>query len=142
MRTRLDIMANKESMRAICRAVEIAQSMMLSHVVPHALFLALYETNRKEIEKFLSACGVDSTRYCQKVAAEINAMPKDKPGKTPPLHSATERIVMSASGGRGVQHATVQDLIKALFEADGIGADDPFAELDALVGHDSRLCRR
>ncbi len=46
-------MANKESMRAICRAVEIAQSMMLSHVVPHALFLALYETNRKEIEKFL-----------------------------------------------------------------------------------------
>ena len=57
MRTRLDIMANKESMRAICRAVEIAQSMMLSHVVPHALFLALYETNRKEIEKFLSACG-------------------------------------------------------------------------------------
>ena len=137
MRTRLDIMANKESMRAICRAVEIAQSMMLSHDVPHALFLALYETNRKEIEKFLSACGVDSTRYCQKVAAEINAMPKDKPGKTPPLHSATERIVMSASGGRGVQHATVQDLIKALFEADGIGADDPFAELDALVGLDS-----
>ena len=31
----------------------------------------------------------------------------------------------------------VQDLIKALFEADGIGADDPFAELDALVGLDS-----
>ena len=62
MRTRLDIMANKESMRAICRAVEIAQSMMLSHVVPHALFLALYKTNRKEIEKFLSACGVRGRR--------------------------------------------------------------------------------
>ena len=44
---------------------------------------------------------------------------------------------MSASGGRGVQHATVQDLIRALFEADGIGADDPFADLDALVGLDS-----
>ena len=126
----------------ICRAGVITQEIGFASIVPHALFLALYETNRKEIEKFLSACGVDSTRYCQKVAAEINAMPKDKAGKTPPLHPATERIVMSASGGRGVQHATVQDLIKALFEADGIGADDPFAELDALVCHDSRLCRR
>ena len=121
----------------ICRAGVITQEIGLASIIPHALFLALYETNRKEIEKFLSACGVDSTRYCQKVAAEINAMPKDKAGKTPPLHPATERIVMSASGGRGVQHATVQDLIKALFEADGIGADDPFAELDALVGLDS-----
>ena len=121
----------------ICRAGVITQEIGFASIVPHALFLALYETNRKEIEKFLSACGVDSTRYCQKVAAEINAMPKNKAGKTPPLHPATERIVMSASGGRGVQHATVQDLIKALFEADGIGADDPFAELDALVGLDS-----
>ena len=121
----------------ICRAGEITQEIGLASIVPHTLFLALYEKNRKEIEKFLSACGVDSTRYCQKVAAEINAMPKDKAGKTPPLHPATERIVMSASGGCGVQHATVQDLIKALFEADGIGADDPFAELDALVGLDS-----
>lgn len=121
----------------ICRAGVITQEIGLASIVPHTLFLALYEKNRKEIEKFLSACGVDSTRYCQKVAAEINAMPKDKAGKTPPLHPATERIVMSASGGCGVQHATVQDLIKALFEADGIGADDPFAELDALVGLDS-----
>ena len=121
----------------IYRAGEITQEIGLASIVPHTLFLALYEKNRKEIEKFLSACGVDSTRYCQKVAAEINAMPKDKAGKTPPLHPATERIVMSASGGCGVQHATVQDLIKALFEADGIGADDPFAELDALVGLDS-----
>ena len=121
----------------ICRAGVITQEIGLASIVPHTLFLALYETNRKEIEKFLRACGVDSTRYCQKVAAEINAMPKNKARKTPPLHPATERIVMSASGGRGVQHATVQDLIKALFEADGIGADDPFAELDALVGLDS-----
>ncbi len=121
----------------IYRAGEITQEIGLASIVPHTLFLALYEKNRKEIEKFLSACGVDSTRYCQKVAAEINAMPKDKAGKMPPLHPATERIVMSASGGRGVQHATVQDLIRALFEADGIGADDPFAELDALVGLDS-----
>ena len=121
----------------ICRAGEITQEIGLASIVPHALFLALYEKNRNEVEEMLRACGVDSTRYCQKVAAEINAMPKNKARKTPPLHPATERIVMSASGGRGVQHASVQDLIKALFEADGLDADDPVAELDALVGLDS-----
>lgn len=134
----------------ICRAGEIAREMGLASIVPHALFLALYEKNRREIEDLLRVCGVDSVRYCQKVATEINAMPKRKTGKVPPLHPATERIVRAANGGRGgMQHAKVEDLIKALLEADGIGGGgqgaarptgdegDPFAELNALVGLDS-----
>ena len=59
MKTQFDIAANQDAMRVICRAGEIAQKMRLSHVVPHALFLALYAMARHDVVDALKAGGVD-----------------------------------------------------------------------------------
>ena len=152
MRTHLDIAANRDAMRVICRAGEIAQKMRLSSVVPHTLFLALYEKARQDVVIALKAGGVDCVQYCKKVADEINAMPKVESCSTPQFHPTLSAILNRANAvriGRSAPALTVSDLIAALLEADGVGGGvgsrrsasmdegDPFAELDALVGLDS-----
>ena len=61
MRTQFDIAANQDAMRVICRAGEIAQKMRLSSVVPHTLFLALYEMARQDVVNALKAGRVDTS---------------------------------------------------------------------------------
>ena len=148
----LNIKANQAVMRVFCRAGEIAQKMRLSSVVPHTLFLALYEMARNDVVNALKAGGVDCVQYCKKVAAEINAMPKVESGSAPNFHPTLSAILNRANAvsiERSAPALTVNDLIAALLEADGIGGGvgsrrsvgrdegDPFAELDALVGLDS-----
>lgn len=152
MRTQLDTAANQEAMHVFCRAGEIAQKMRLSSVVPHTLFLALYEMARPDVVNALAAGGVDCAKYCRKVADEINAMPKARSEGIPEFHPALSSILNRANAvrmERGTSALTVNDLIAALLEADGIAGGvgsrrsasmdegDPFAELDALVGLDS-----
>ena len=152
MRTHLDIAANRDAMRVICRAGEIAQKMRLSSVVPHTLFLALYEKARQDVVIALKAGGADCVQYCKKVADEINAMPKVESCSTPQFHPTLSAILnwaYAVAQRRDPPVATTADLVAALLSADGIdggvGArrptdvvvDDPFAELDALVGLDS-----
>lgn len=152
MRTQFDIAANQDAMRVICHAGEIAQKMRLSSVVPHTLFLALYEMARNDAVNALKAGGVDCVQYCKKVAAEINAMPKVESSSAPNFHPTLSAILNRANAvsiERSAPALTVNDLIAALLEADGIGGGvgsrrsasmdegDPFAELDALVGLDS-----
>ena len=152
MRTQFDIAANQDAMRVICRAGEIAQKMRLSSVVPHTLFLALYEMARQDVVNALKSGRVDCVQYCRKVADEINAMPKVESGSAPNFHPTLSAILNRANAVRMESSSpalTVNDLIVALLEADGIDGDgrgatalpdnddDPFAELDALVGLDS-----
>ena len=152
MKTQLDTAANQEAMHVFCRAGEIAQKMRLSSVVPHTLFLALYEMARQDIVNALKSGRVDCVQYCRKVADEINAMPKVESGSAPNFHPTLSAILNRANAVRIERSApalTVNDLIAALLEADGIGGGvgsrrsasmdegDPFAELDALVGLDS-----
>ena len=139
-------------MHVFCRAGEIAQKMRLSSVVPHTLFLALYEMARQDVVNALKSGRVDCVQYCRKVADEINAMPKVESGSAPNFHPTLSAILNRANAVRIERSApalTVNDLIAALLEADGIGGGvgsrrsasmdegDPFAELDALVGLDS-----
>ena len=151
MRTQLNIAANQDAMRVVDRAGEIAQKMRLSSVVPHTLFLALYEMARQDVVNALKSGRVDCVQYCRKVADEINAMPKVESGSAPNFHPTLSAILNRANAVRIERSApalTVNDLIAALLEADGIGGvgsrrsasmdeGDPFAELDALVGLDS-----
>ena len=149
---RLNIKANQAAMRVICRAGEIAQAMGLASIVPHALFLALYEMARQDVVNALKSGRVDCVQYCRKVADEINAMPKVESGSAPNFHPTLSAILNRANAVRIERSApalAVNDLIAALLEADGIGGcvgsrrsasmdeGDPFAELDALVGLDS-----
>ena len=146
MRTQLNIVANQDAMRIICRAGEIAQAMGLASIVPHALFLALYEMARKDVVNALKSGGVDCAQYCKKVADEVNAMPKVGCGASPGCHPALTAMLNRAyavAQRRDPPVATTADLVAALLSADGISVDmipeerDPFAELDALVGLDS-----
>lgn len=152
MKTQLDTAANQDAMRVICRAGEIAQKMRLSSVVPHTIFLALYEMARQDVVNALKSGRVDCVQYCRKVADEINAMPKVENGSAPNFHPTLSAILNRANAVRIERSApalTVNDLIAGLLEADGIGGGvgsrrsasmdegDPFAELDALVGLDS-----
>ena len=142
------INANLPAMKTICRAGEIAQEMRLASIVPHTLFLALYEKARPDIEASLRTSGVDCVRYCQKIAAELNAMPK-RNGMQMHFHPATVSILKRAQVLATGRPADIGDLIVALLEADGIDGGgrgaaalpdddgDPFAELDVLVGLDS-----
>lgn len=136
MKVLLNIKADSSAMRVIVRAGEIAQNLGLPYVVPHALFLALYEMERQDVVAALKAGGVDCVSYCQKVAKEINAMPKNGGTGAPPFHPALNAILSKAH--EKAQPCGVQELIAALLEADGICQDkdnrDPFAELEALVG--------
>ena len=119
-----NIQANQAAMRVICRAGEIAQKMRLSHVVPHALFLALYEMARQDVVNALRAGRVDCVRYCKKVADEINVMPKVESGSAPHFHPTLSAILNRANAVRIESSSpafTVNDLIAALLEADGIG---------------------
>ena len=152
MRTQHNIAANQDAMRVICHAGEIAQAMGLASIVPHALFLALYEMARQDVVNALKSGRVDCVQYCRKVADEINAMPKVESGSAPNFHPTLSAILNRANAVRIESSSpafTVNDLIAALLEADGIGGGgrgatalpdndgDPFAELDALVGLDS-----
>ena len=145
MKTTLNINCDAAAVRAIVRAGEIAENMRLPAVVPHALFIALFEVAREDVVTALRAGGVDCAEYCKKVAEEVRSMVKNGTGKGPHFHPALERILNVAGGVCGATRpAGVRDLIKALLAADGIGgqepdrsADDdcnPFAELDALIG--------
>lgn len=146
MRTQLNIAANQDAMRVVDRAGEIAQAMGFASIVPHALFLALYEMARQDVVNALKSGGVDCAQYCNKVADEVNAMPKVGCGASPGCHPALTAILNRAyavAQRRDPPVATTADLVAALLSADGISVDvkseerDPFAELDALVGLDS-----
>lgn len=118
-----NIQANQAAMRVICRAGEIAQKMRLSSVVPHTLFLALYEKARQDVVIALKAGGVDCVQYCKKVADEINAMPKVESGSTPNFHPTLSAILNRANAvaqRRDPPVATTADLVAALLSADGI----------------------
>ena len=91
-----NIQANQAAMRVICRAGEIAQKMRLSSVVPHTLFLALYEKARQDVVIALKTGGVDCVQYCKKVADEINAMPKVESCSTPQFHPILSAILNRA----------------------------------------------
>ena len=146
MRTQLNIAANQDAMRVVDRAGEIAQAMGLASIVPHALFLALYEMARQDVVNALKSGSVDCAQYCKKVADEVNAMPKVGCGASPGCHPALTAILNRAyavAQRRDPPVATTADLVAALLSADGISVDmipeerDPFAELDVLVGLDS-----
>lgn len=138
MKIALEIKSNKSATRAIVRAGEIAQGMRLPFVPPHTLFLALYESAKSDVEDALKAGGIDCPQYCQRIAEEINAMPKNGVA-APHFHPALNAILKNAN--EKAQPCGVQDLIAALLEADGIVAPDcddgdPFADLGALIGLD------
>ena len=137
----------------------IARDIGLPSVVPHALFIALYECDKAAVDSLLRAADVDPADYCRKVTGEANAMRRR--GETArTLHPATKAIIEKAQAAARSQgrEATANDVAAALLAADGIsvGRDapiaprrrevappcqsdegDPFAELDALVGLDS-----
>ncbi len=141
----LNITVDLAARHVIMRARDIAQELRLPSVVPHTLFLALYEVAREDVVSALRAGGiVDSTEYCRKVAEEIRSMEKNGAGRGLHFHPATEQILKVAGSGQGT--AGVRDLIRALLWSDGIGVQesvcpaddegDPLAELDALIGLD------
>lgn len=139
MKTTLNIKTDRKATRAIVRAGEIAHGMRLPFVPPHALFLSLYESAKSDIEDALKAGGIDCSRYCKRIAEEINAMPKKDLSCAPCFHPALNDILNKAY--EEAQPCSVQDLITALLEADGIVATsqdngDPFADLEALIGLD------
>lgn len=140
MEYKLNIKANLAAMRAIIRSGAIAQDLRLPYVPPHTLFIALHERAQSDVETTLKECGVDCSQYCQGIAEEINAMPKTGSRGAPPFHPALTAILKKAH--EKAQPCGVQELISALLEADGIvvtgrNEDDPFADLDALIGLDA-----
>ena len=141
----LSIMANQDAMSVIDRAREIAQNMFLPYVVPHTLFLALYEEAKKDIAEVLQGAGIDCSQYCKKVAAEINSIPKKAVDGVLPFHPALNAVLNKALEYE--RPCTIRSLIASLLASDGIRIDksfcamqddyDPFAELDALIGLES-----
>ena len=89
----LSIKANQDAVRVIYRASEIAQNMSLPCVLPHTLFLALYEVAKKDVDDVLQRVGVDCSQYCKNVAAEINSIPKKAVGGELPFHPALNVVL-------------------------------------------------
>lgn len=131
--------------RVIIRAGEIAQNMRLPYILPHTLFLALFEVAKKEVVEVLQGAGIDCSQYCKKVAAEINSIPKKAVGGELPFHSTFNAVLNKALEYE--RPCTIRSLIASLLASDGIRIDksfcvvqddyDPFAELDALIGLES-----
>ena len=131
--------------RVIIRAGEIAQNMRLPYVLPHTLFLALYEVAKKDVAGVLQRAGVDSLRYCRKVADEINAMPKKAVADAPPFHPTLNAVLKKAHEYE--RPCSIRSLIVALLATDGIqvgeeacdlrGNRDPMSELEGLIGLDT-----
>lgn len=131
--------------RVIIRAGEIAQSMRLAYVLPHTLFLALFEVAKKEVVEVLQGAGIDCSQYCKKVANEINAMPKKAVADAPPFHPTLNAVLNKAHEYE--RPCSIRSLIVALLATDGIqvgeeacdlrGNRDPLSELEGLIGLDT-----
>ena len=131
--------------RVIIRAGEIAQSMRLAYVLPHTLFLALFEVAKKEVVEVLQGAGIDCSQYCKKVANEINAMPKKAVADAPPFHPTLNAVLNKAHEYE--RPCSIRSLIVALLATDGIqvgeeacdlrGNRDPLSELEGLIGLDA-----
>ena len=92
----------------------LAQKMSLAYVVPHTLFLALYEMARQDVVNALKAGGVGCAKYCKKVADEVNAMPKGRSEGAPEFHPALIAILNRAyavAQKRDPPVATTADLV-------------------------------
>lgn len=131
--------------RVIIRAGEIAQNMRLPYVLPHTLFLALFEVAKKEVVEVLQGAGIDCSQYCKKVANEINAMPKKAVADAPPFHPTLNVVLNKAHEYE--RPCSIRSLIVALLATDGIqvgeetcdlrGNRDPLSELEGLIGLDT-----
>lgn len=145
MRFSFDIKAGHSASHVIMRAGEIAQNMRLPYVLPHTLFLALFEVAKKEVVEVLQGTGIDCSQYCKKVATEINAIPKKAIVSAPPFHPTLNAVLNKAHEYE--RPCTIHSLIAALLAADGIkvdgpscglqGSRDPLVELEELIGLDA-----
>ena len=140
-----NIKAEHSASRVIIRAGEIAQNMRLPYVLPHTLFLALFEVAKKEVVEVLQGAGIDCSEYCKKVANEINAMPKKVVADAPPFHPTLNAVLKKAHEYE--RPCSIRSLIVALLATDGIqvgeeacdlrGNRDPMSELEGLIGLDT-----
>ena len=128
----------------VARAASQAKMMGLRSVVPHALFVVTHQALGGEANRVLREAGVDAAAYCQKLFAELTAMPRvmQYEGEIP-VHEATRRILERAekriTGSGRPEVAPCRMVFEELLRADGVlrepaDEDDPFAELEGLIG--------
>ena len=79
------------------RAQNVASSLRLASVVPHALFVVTHQALGDDANQLLTSMGVDARAYCLKVFDELKSMPrvKRREGEIP-VHEATKRILERA----------------------------------------------
>lgn len=119
------------------RAQDLAREMNLALVFPHALFLAVYESEKETTERIFRAAEVDPASYCKKVVGEANALPRSRTTSATGWHQASIRMLTDAAEKRH----PAESLLVTLLAADGICVPterqddgDPFKDLDELIG--------
>lgn len=124
--------------RAVCQAKLLG----LRSVVPHALFVVTHQALGDEANRVLDESGIDAAAYCQKVFAELTAMPRvtQYEGEIP-VHEATKQILerTAAVERHGGTMEAARVVMEELLRADGMLKEttdegDPFAELAGLIG--------